>query len=134
MRGLVQRTGIVRKLGKLTLIGSLIWPSAYRMSEPRKGDVGQESRPTVAAKPRFGLASDKVRVLRERTTTLEVGELRKDVTASLGPPDHQELLGPKKGRDWKCRGLLYYVSLVDEVPGNANDVKVDSCFSGKGIN
>lgn len=102
------------------------------MKDIGEANITQDARPNVAAKPHFVLGPDKVRALRERVIALKLGDLRKDVTASLGPADREELIGPKKGRDWKCRRLLYYIIMVDEAPGNTNDVKVELVFERQG--
>jgi hypothetical protein len=78
------------------------------------------------------LGQDRVLVLRERATTLALGDSQTRLTTLLGPFDREELIGPKKGEAWKCRGLLYYVAMVEEEPGNANDVKVEFIFERKG--
>ena len=103
-----------------------------KMKQQSKVDVSQESRPNVSVKPHFALEPDRVHVLRDRVTALKLGDPRSDVTASVGPFDREELIGPKKGRDWKCRGLLYSVITVDETPGNAKDIKVELVFERQG--
>lgn len=50
------------------------------------------------------------------------------VAGSVSEPDHEELIGPKKGNDWTCRNLVYYVAIVDKLPGNTNDKRVALVF------
>jgi len=63
--------------------------------------------------------------------SLKVGDTRAQATALLGPADHEELLGPKEGLDWKCRGLVYYLLIVDQRSGNARDITVELVFDRK---
>jgi hypothetical protein len=119
---------MLRNVQKLIFVAWLIWLGGCRMEQQRKVDTSQESRPNVLVKPHVALGAERVAVLRDRVASLKLGDLRKDVTALVGPFDREELMGPKTGRDWKCRGLLYYVIMVDETPGNANDIKVELVF------
>ena len=86
----------------------------------------EEARSTM--KPHFVLETAKLEKLRARITDLKLGDSRTTATASIGAPDHEELLAPKQEREWKCRNLVYYVSLIEELPGNVNDKKVELVF------
>lgn len=50
------------------------------------------------------------------------------MTAIVGPPDQEELLAPKRDRDWKCRGLVYYSVIYDQSPGNIKDKRIEFVF------
>jgi hypothetical protein len=102
------------------------------MKEQRRVDVSQESQPNVSAKPHFAIEPERLLVLRDRVTALKLGDPRTDAMASVGPFDREDLIGPKKGREWKCRGLVYYVTMIDELPGNAHDVRVELVFERQG--
>jgi hypothetical protein len=80
------------------------------------------------AKPHFSLDPGKLRTFCDRAADLRLGQTRDEVRDSVGPSDAEELIGPKKGSDWKCRLLVYYVTIINEVPGNVRDQRVSLVF------
>ena len=80
------------------------------------------------AKPHFSLDPAKLRTFCDRAANLQLGQTRDEVRDSVGPSDAEELIGPKEGSDWKCRLLVYYVTIINEVPGNVRDQRVSLVF------
>ena len=80
------------------------------------------------AKPHFSLEPGKLRTFCDHAADLRLGQTRDEVRALVGPAYDEELLGPKKGRDWKCRLLVYYVTIINEKPGNLRDQRVSFVF------
>ena len=80
------------------------------------------------AKPHFSLDTGKLRTFRDRAADLRPGQTRAEIRDLVGPSDAEELIGPKKDREWKCRLLVYYVTIINEVPGNVRDQRVSLVF------
>jgi hypothetical protein len=115
---------------KLTLVTMyLLACSACMRERQQEVDSIQKSVPSRTDKPHFELKPSQQQSLREHVMTLNLGEMRPSVTALMGSADLEEFLGPKKGLEWKCRGLVYYVVIFDQRPGNENDRRVEFIFN-----
>jgi hypothetical protein len=91
-------------------------------------DSSQNYERRDVGKPHFQLESNRMQELHDRVNALRLGESRAQVAASVGPSDREELLGPKKGVDWTCRGLVYNVLIVGDLPGNGMDRRIELIF------
>src|SRR5215472_10071962 len=92
------------------------------IASPKSAQQPQQSE------PHFSLDPDKLRTLCDRVAHLGLGQTRDEVRALVGPSDREDLLGPKKARDWSCRSLVYEVSTIDSTPGNVRDRRVALVF------
>lgn len=113
----------------LTLIGSFIWVAGCKMTDREGPNLRPTSAPT-GKNGHFVLHAEKLRRLRAQVNSLKLGDARATVAPSVGAPDHEELIGPKRGPR-TCRSLVYYVALVEETPGNVNDKQVTLVFDRK---
>jgi hypothetical protein len=96
-------------------------------SEKPPGSAHQATEVSSSTR-RFQMSPEKLGSLREHVSSLKIGESRDRVTALLGEPSREELDGPKRSRDWKCRRLFYDVTMVGDLPGNAEDKAVALAF------
>lgn len=125
--GRIQR---LRQLGALTLVSWLVWLVGCSMTnhESPKSDAAGTPIPTHGP---FVLDPAKFEGLRAQVNGLKLGDSRVAAAGSVGQPDREDLFGPKKGTDWTCRNVVYYVAIVDQLPGNTNDKQVTLVFDRK---
>jgi len=115
-------------LAILTLLLSL---ESCTKERQLQADANQDGGRTAGESAHFRAGPGRTQRIHDGVNSLKVGDTRAQATALLGPADHEELLGPKEGLDWKCRGLVYYLLIVDQRPGNARDVTVELVFDHK---
>ncbi len=96
--------------------------------ERQKPEKTEQTTETHLDRPYFQLGPEKFAALRDHVAALEIGESRDRSTVLLGPANREEMDGPKKGLDWKCRRLIYDVTVISELPGNVRDRAVALAF------
>lgn len=100
-------------------------------SHQRQEAPPQNSERIDAVKASPSPDARKLQTLQSGMAAIKLGDTEAEVTARLGAADRVEVLGPKRGHGWGCRGLAYDIALVGKTPGNVNDQIVEFLFSRK---
>lgn len=117
----------------MVLLSCMILSEGCMKEESEKVDWNRGDIQSNMNKPHFQLHPNKLKELRDRVEALKLGEKRTAIMEIMGPANREEWLAPKKGLDLKCRALVYYTVIFDEIPGSGRDKSVSLVFDRQDI-
>jgi hypothetical protein len=87
----------------LAILTLLLFLESCMKERQLQAEANQDRGQTAGESSHFRAGPGRTQKIHDGVNSLKVGDTRAQATALLGPADHEELLGPKKGLDWKCR-------------------------------
>ena len=101
----------------------------------RRDDCSNPIRINSVAASATRMNASRLKKLQDGVRFIRLGDDEGKVKLAIGDPDDEYIYGPKESphaREKEYRACVYYVSLVNQTPGNSRDKIVTLSFDHKG--